>query len=331
MRYIKELSEKEIEDLNNLSKSVKNNYQEQNRSKCILLSYKGYSIPQLSDIFNVTNISIYNWLDSWEKEGIKGLYNKKGRGRSKIYSKDDEEVIIKLIENNSRDIRQVLIEINDKLNKTSSKDTIKRILNKNGFTWKRVKRIPKGEPNEEIYKKKTEELELLKEKDKNKDITLWYLDESGFSLTSYVPYAWQRKGKEIEVLTSRSKRINVVGFITRDNKIISNIFECNVNKNIISACIDDFSNQITGKNVIVMDNASVHNISDKKKLELIEKGIEIFELPTYSPELNIAEILWRFIKYSWIEFLAYRSFKTLKESLENILSKFGEEYKIKFA
>lgn len=331
MRYIKNLTEKEIKELSELIKSSKSNYREIKRANCILLSHKKYSISELSDIFESKRNSIYKYFNSWEEEGINGLYDKKGRGRKKIYSKEEELTIIKLIENNPRDIKQVLIEINDKLNKTSSKDTIKRILVDNDFIWKRVKRIPKGKPDKEIYKKKTKELEILKEKDKNKEIKLWYLDESGFSLTSYVPYAWQRIGTEIEVLTSRSKRINVVGFINRDNEIISNIFECNVNKEIILSCIDDFSNQITGKNVIVMDNASVHNISDKKKIELSQKGVEIFELPTYSPQLNIAEILWRFIKYRWIEFTAYRSFQTLKDALEKILSKVGDEYTIKFA
>lgn len=331
MRYIKKLTEKEIKELSELVKDSKYNYQEKIRANCILLSHKKYSISKLSDIFDLTKISIYNWFNSWEKEGINGLYDKKGRGRKKIYSKEEELIILEIIENNPRDIKQVLIEINDKLNKTSSKDTIKRILNKNDFTWKRVKRVPKGKPDEEIYKKKTKELDLLKEKAKNKEIKLWYLDESGFSLTSYVPYAWQRIGTEIEVLTSKSKRINVVGFINRDNEIISNIFECNIDKDVVLCCIDDFANRISGKNVIVMDNASVHAISDKKKLELFEKGVEIFELPTYSPQLNIAEILWRFIKYRWLEFTAYRSYKTLKESLEMILSKVGDEYKINFA
>jgi len=30
-----------------------------------------------------------------------------------------------------------------------------------------------------------------------------------------------------------------------------------------------------------------------------KKGLSIFWLPTYSSELNIIEILWRLIKYSW--------------------------------
>ena len=78
-------------------------------------------------------------------------------------------------------------------------------------------------------------------------------------------------------------------------------------------------------------NASVHNISNRKKLELIEKGVEIFELPTYSPQLNIAEILWRFIKYKWLSFFDYEFYYVLKSSLVCVLTNIGVKYTINFA
>jgi transposase len=55
--------------------------------------------------------------------------------------------------------------------------------------------------------------------------------------------------------------------------------------------------------VIVADRSSIHtsNIIIDKIEEWKERGITIFELPSYSPELNLIEILWRFIKYHWIE------------------------------
>jgi transposase len=54
-------------------------------------------------------------------------------------------------------------------------------------------------------------------------------------------------------------------------------------------------------------------------------------LPTYSPELNIIEILWRFIKYEWLPFSAYSSFKQLVIEVENILIQIGQRFKINFA
>ena len=64
--------------------------------------------------------------------------------------------------------------------------------------------------------------------------------------------------------------------------------------------------------------------------EWAEREITIFELPSYSPELNLIEILWRFIKYEWIEIDAYQSWETFVASVETILREFGENYVINF-
>jgi transposase len=55
-------------------------------------------------------------------------------------------------------------------------------------------------------------------------------------------------------------------------------------------------------------NTLEHEIAlfDKQE-EWREKGLSLFFLPTYSPELNLIEILWRFIKYQWLEIDAYES------------------------
>jgi transposase len=85
--------------------------------------------------------------------------------------------------------------------------------------------------------------------------------------------------------------------------------------------------------VLVIDNASIHtsNAFLEKQAEWNAKGLTIFFLPTYSPELNIIEILWRFIKYHWLEIDAYESWISLVNAVENILIKFGSEYIINFA
>jgi transposase len=60
------------------------------------------------------------------------------------------------------------------------------------------------------------------------------------------------------------------------------------------------------------------------------KNVLIYFLPPYSPELNLIEILWRRIKYQWLDFDAYKSFQNLKESLNFVLNIFGGKYDIKF-
>jgi len=61
------------------------------------------------------------------------------------------------------------------------------------------------------------------------------------------------------------------------------------------------------------------------------KGVFIHCLPLYSPELDLIEILWRKIKYSWLPLGAYKSFETLRIALATVLSEVGQKYRIIFS
>ncbi len=120
--------------------------------------------------------------------------------------------------------------------------------------------------------------------------------------------------------------------MSRKNKLETYISYQSINSDVIVHCIDTFFHQVDKPTVIVVDQASIHTshtILDKIE-EWKERGITIFELPSYSPELNMIEILWRFIKYEWIEIDAYSSWDNFVKSLENILKEFGKNYVINF-
>jgi transposase len=113
----------------------------------------------------------------------------------------------------------------------------------------------------------------------------------------------------------------------------SYIFTKSINSDVVIACIDDFCERRTTRTIVVMDQASIHTSHriENKRLEWEAKGVYIFWLPTYSQHLNLIEILWRFMKYEWIEFNAYESLETLAEYLEKVLKRFEDDYIINFA
>ncbi|HIE01212.1 MAG TPA: IS630 family transposase [Thiotrichaceae bacterium] len=178
-----------------------------------------------------------------------------------------------------------------------------------------------------------QEIEELKKQHNNFELELWFFDETGFDLEPSVPYAWQPI-EPIEVPSSPSQRLNVLGFLTQDNKFESFCFECSVDTDIVIATLDKFiPNKSSKKRVIILDNASIHtSYKFIDKIEQWEKqGLFIKYLPPESKKLNIIEILWRFIKYTWLPFSAYSSFKQLVTEVENILSQIGEQFKVQFA
>lgn len=49
-------------------------------------------------------------------------------------------------------------------------------------------------------------------------IELFYFDQSGFSLTPAIPYAWQRRGKTMALPSAANLRVNVLGFMSPTNQ-----------------------------------------------------------------------------------------------------------------
>jgi transposase len=301
---------------------------------------QGWTIAQLVKVFLVTHKTLYNWLDAWEKRGITGLYNQPGRGRKALFNREQREQIKAWAKENPKNLNGILQKIEESWGMKVSKDTIKRILKVLGMSWRRVRKGVGGQPNPLEYEVKKELLEELKKQDDEGKIDLRYLDESGFCLVPCVPYAWQDKGETLELESGGGKkRLNVLGIMNRQNNLEVHTFECPINSDVVVACIDNFceAREERGeekKAVIVMDQASIHTseqIVYEKQEEWQERGVELFWLPTYSPELNLIEILWRFIKYEWIEISAYKSWTSLVEYVERVLSKFGEEFVINFA
>jgi len=169
----------------------------------------------------------------------------------------------------------------------------------------------------------------------NGEIDLYFYDESGFSLVPNVPYCWQKKGETIELPSSKSKTLQVVGFLRRNQIFRFYYADGSVDSVTVVAVFEDFISTLDPqkKSVIVIDNASPHTSVhfEENKALWEEKNVSICNLSTYSPELNIIEILWRFVKYAWLPFNAYFSVETLEEKLTEVLLNVGKKFTISFA
>jgi len=299
-----------------------------------LLSNDGRTISELTEIFRVDRTTVYNIFDAWESGSLTVLYDKKGKGRKPKLTPEIKENITEWIKEHPKNISRICGLIEENFSVSVSEKTVQRFLKASGFIWKRIRLVPGKKPDPAEYEEKKKHLEILKEKEKNGEAELWYCDESGFCMTPSVPYAWQEKGKTLSVMSVKSKRLNVVGFMNKDNILNAYTSEDNINGESLAACIDNHCGRYESKNkqYIIIDNAGFHRSGyfREKIKEWKKKNIEIFYLPKYSPHLNIIEILWRFMKYEWIEFSAYRSWKTFIAYIEDVIINFGTKYKINF-
>lgn len=88
MRFIKDLSDWEHQELERLIKES-SSYRERMRAQAILLSYKGYSLIELSELFSVDRDTISAWFNRFAKHRTTKLQDAPGRGRhSKLTSSE---------------------------------------------------------------------------------------------------------------------------------------------------------------------------------------------------------------------------------------------------
>jgi len=302
------------------------------RAQAVLLSSKGYSIDEIAYIFDIYRNTVSSWIGNWEKNGVESLSDKPRSGAPSKLTESEIEVVKKIINEYPHSPKTILAKIAGQLKKTVSMSTLKRIIKKAGLRWKRVRKSVKNKRDEKEFEKAKKDIGDLKRQQESGSIDLFYFDESGFSLSSQIPYAYQPVGETAEIYSSHSKRLNVLGFLNTENRLQSFSFECSIDSEIVVRCFDEFCKIITKKTVVIIDNSPMHLSEEfEENIEKWEKkGLFLYYLPKYSPELNLIEILWRFIKYRWLPFSAYLSFKNLADEVEEVLKNVGTEYQINF-
>jgi transposase len=309
------------------------------RAEAILLREKGYSIKEIAMMKDKHVTTVSRWIDQWEERGVDGILEGEGRGRKSILTESEREEIETWLKEAipPRNTTELRSRIQKAFNKKVSKDTVRRLLKAAGKVWKRVRTGLLGERDEVSFRLCEQELAEHLQASGRGEIRLLYLDESGFNGIPYIPYAWQDRGVTLELPCPQGKRINVLGILSVSTNTLEVHFpDGKMTSKIVHDVLEALSETTRYEpvsTVLVLDNASIHTakIIEDKRAEWEEKKLTLYFLPTYSPELNLIEMLWRKVKYEWLPFDAHESYDKLRACLDKIFSGFGDEYNINYA
>jgi transposase len=332
MRYVQPLTPEQRELLEKTMKDDAS-FRARSRAHSLLLSDQGATINDITQTYQVHRVTVSAWITAWEQHGAQGLYDQPRSGRPSKLSPEEQALAKQYLKDEPRSLKRVVERLAQKTAKRISMSSLKRLAKKADLRWKRVRKSLKSLRDPKAFARCKRELEALQTQEANGQLDLYYYDEAGFALDPTIPYAWQASGEVIELPAMKYGRMNVLGFMNRNNDLHAYMFEQSIHTGVVIGCFDAFCRTITKKTVVVMDNASIHRSEDfEDRIPYWKKqGLIVKYLPPYSPELNLIEILWRRIKYTWLPFSAYACLNALIEALENILSQVGSEYQITFA
>jgi transposase/transposase-like protein len=147
-------------------------------------------------------------------------------------------------------------------------------------------------------------------------------------------YRWLRIGQPRCVEPqSHNQRVNVLRALRHDGKLIWDSQQRPTARNDVIAFFDRLSEQPHSVPcIVVLDNAGIHKgeIMESKRLEWAKRGLYLYYLLPYSPELNQIEILWKQAKYFWRRFVTLKGIDLLNE-VNSIMNRFGTDFTIRFA
>jgi hypothetical protein len=134
---------------------------------------------------------------------------------------------------------------------------------------------------------------------KDKEIQLWFQDESRFGQKGIVSKLWTVQGERPQIIRQNGfKSAYFVGAVNpQSGDKFSLIFD-GIDTRIMNLFLDGVSQSVKSSDHIIMfvDGAGWHSAEDLA----VPKNMTLYHLPPYSPELNPIERLWDYLKENYL-------------------------------
>jgi transposase len=217
-------------------------------------------------------------------------------------------------------IKEAMAEIEKLTGIRRTENRVREFLKSIGIKRRKVGMIPAKADVEEQEQFLKEKLQPRLNEAKEGKRTVFFVDSAHFVLAPFLGFLWCAKRIFIRAPAGR-QRFNVLGALNA------------ITHEIVTVCNDQYINaqsfcdllwliarlQIQVPVTLVLDNAKYQKCKIVKELAEV-LNIELLYLPSYSPNLNLIERLWKFVKKKCLWSKYYSNFNQFKQSITNCLN-----------
>jgi transposase len=280
--------------------------QEEKRKLAIKLWKQNKLIKDIAEIVEVTPKAVGGWIKRYQAGGASSLRSqKRGRrtGQNRHLTDEQETRIRGLIKDKAPDqlkldyvlwTRKAVMELI--LQETGIKMPIRTVgeyLKRWGYTpQKPVKRAYEQNPKA-VQRWLDDEYPEIKSRARKEKAEIYWGDETGMRNDSQHERGYAPKGKTPVVrLNAKRTSTNMISAITNQGKVRFKLFDGGMNVDIMIDFCKRLIKTAKRKVFLIVDNLRVHHAKlFKAWLAEHRDEIEVFYLPSYSPELNPDEYL----------------------------------------
>ena len=263
--------------------------------KTILLLDAGWNYDTIAEALLLDDSTLRRYWKIWERKGLDGLVENHYEGRDSNLSEEQCAALeTHLGEITYPNAKAIVTYVAENYGVKYTPEGLTHLLHRLGFVYKKTKAVP-GKADPEKQKAFLQTYRQLKEQ-KGPHDRIYFMDGCHPNHNAMPAYGWIKKGfiKEIPTNTAR-QRINLNGAIdvADFDLVIREDPTLNAQSTIALFKQIEDKNPLAESIYVIADNAPYYR-SKLIKEHLQDSKIKILFLPSYSPNLNLIERLWKF-------------------------------------
>ena len=303
LRFVRTPKKNEHDDLQRMTQQEVGRVAE--RARLVLLSARGYTVPELCRLFETTDDTVYKWYDRFDEQGAQGLFDRERTGRPRQIDGDDEQELERLVERSPQEedydfttwtVPLLTSHLKGRMGLEVSDDTVRRALRRLGFVWRRPRWFIDYEDPD--YRQRMEAIaEALDRALTDAGVTVLFEDETTVRRLPPLRSMWMRRGEQAHVeVPSSNGAFPLYGVLDPHT---GEAFAAPYPKGksvYTEAFLGQVMERFEGRVVLVWDQAKWHTSKMvEQALDQYER-LEVLLLPKREPQANPVEDLWRHLK-----------------------------------
>jgi len=279
------------------------------RELVVLNKKKQLTNASIAETLGISIRGVQKIWKAYQEKGTKGIaFRKRGRKSVKAITKEEGKKIQKMIQDKMPDqlklpyalwTRSGVGELITKhFGVKVSKWTVGRYLKEWGFTPQKPIRKAYEQNPESVKQWLAKDYVKIKKKAKKEQAEIFWGDETGMRSDHQAGKSYSPKGvTPVVIKTGKRFKINMISAINNKGKLNFMIYHKGFNTTVFIKFMSRLIERAPCKILFIVDGHPSHKtIAVKEWIEKHKTQIELFYLPSYSPELNPDEYLNQDIK-----------------------------------
>jgi transposase len=308
------LSEEEYK----LLREIQQNEKHKKNYVILLMLHLGESLEKISTFLGISSQTVKSYVKTYEEKGLDYYLENHYLGYSGKLTAEQKEVLKEELRTNLYATSQAIADfIFSKFGVKYTSTGLIPLLHQLGFSYKKTKLVP-CQVDTEAQKAFVEQLNHLVVEAKKAGDVVYFADGVHLQHHTKSAYAWIEKGKEQELLSvSGRSRVNINAVMNAENPCEVVMVE---SKSVNAESTFTLYKKLEAlhpeakNSYVICDNARYYK---NKVLNENLQGSKIKQvfLPPYSPNLNLIERLWKFMRKKVINHHFYRKFDEFKKAI----------------